>query len=588
MLIAFIIILRRLFKILIDLKIDRLYNYKPSLLMEFNKMIAATTLKILSLTEAQWRELSPNKQIRTILHTLKKVHPDHNQGQDGECKELLEFYKFIKNEENQYEKTYCTDAFKNITPQKQSGVYRENSLKNKATEFFSDFKEKVKKEFNGDWNKAYQSIFIVKNERNITGNNDDPLADLCKYRFHISKLWKLKVGNAQESDFDNALSCLYLMITDRRYQLPFLPSELFPPAIILDRELSLKILSLSPNIVSAATVDGFPSFWKDANFWLEAISINVRVFDFIVYSHHIEFVSNILKSTREFNDKDYMRKIIDSCPWAVDFLGDTIQHDVELITQAMVSYYVLGLDFEIRKLCKSLPDTLIAIDGPLAENLLKELGLKYLYLFANTNSSLYFQYLHQACLLFDMTNLTQDSECGDFLNSLPQKEKQYALQFCRLMTSSQSYKEALTDKIQSSTYIFFPYQLQTYQNAIDELILFLKGQSDVQTLNQYLPDLYHSSLKEEIKQWIALQETNPMLKDIKFEPSEMNKWFAPLHLRYLGHSILLVGYAALLSSGVHSLLILMPATMVAVLCVIAVEKFNYDSDDSQLLKLKHV
>ncbi len=119
----------------------------------------------------------------------------------------------------------------------------------------------------------------------------------------------------------------------------------------------------------------------------------------MINSDDKEYLSS--KLVNEFNDKDYMKDIIASNPRAVYFLGESIKHDVDLNVLAIVTFFVLGLEDEIRKLMQERPASMRSIDHLLAENLLKGDGLKFLSFFENTNPSLYFKYLHQACLTLD-------------------------------------------------------------------------------------------------------------------------------------------------------------------------------------------
>lgn len=563
-------------------------------------MIGNTTLQILNVQRQEWTALSLADQIKLIKKKLILIHPDRNKGQETQCKELIEYWKYLRKEDNDYLKTYLPEINSNCSD--RSSVYSktkpQESLET-AKNFFADFKNKVRIKFKNNWALAYNSIFIVKNNNSqILSENVEFRSFNSDYKFHILKLaqqfetiaQKFGIfqgdGSPQEHDFDNALAFIYNLI---RYEDPFdfvTPTDILPPHFLEDENLSLKIYSFCPGIVNTARFYGFPKFWQDENFWLKAIQINSKVFN--LFNNFFEEEKNFLTSklAKQFDDKDYMSKIISRNPRAVYFLSDSLKYDVELLSQAIggLSYS----NFEMKNLSNLLPQEMRSINSPLAASVLNKIDLGLLFIFENTNPNLYFQYVQQACCTLDTTLQGNDisefeSARSMFLNSLPKDEQDYAKTTCVLVDKLSIYQEQLSRKMKSQAYCFFPYKLKTYTQAVDELKKFLEGNSDVQNLNKFLPNLYSSSLRSDIEKWLSYQTINPILQNIEFEPKKLKKLYALLTSTNTLRSLLVAGYIALLCNGVSSIFLL---SVLAVLCLMVVQKVFYDNDDRNFIQPK--
>lgn len=571
-------------------------------------MIAHSTLQIMNVQLEKWDVLSLADQIKLVRKRLIAIHPDHNHNdcQHVECSELIEYYKYLRKEDNQYLKTYLpesesqdTESYSHFST--QPPVYSTSKPQKPietAQNFFSDFKESVRKTFNNDWSQAYNSIFIVKREHQnqFAEEDHEPREFISPYQFHILKLAKTfktsahpfslfqGEGSPQESDFDRALAFIYYLIRFEHPSTYLIPTDILPPIFLKDEKLSLKIHSFFPGIINIARSYGFQEFWQDERFWLKAIVNNPKVFD-IFNDFSLEDKKFLtLKLARQFNDKTYMKDMISRNPIAVHFLSDSLKYDVELLTQAIggLSY----LNYERKKLFESLPQDMRSIDSPLAANVLNDIDLGLLAMFENTNPGLYFKYMHQACCTLNTTlhgNYMNgfNSERSMFVNSLPEAEQAYAKVTCRLIDKLSLYQVGLSEKMQSQAYCFFPYKLKTYTQAIDELKKFLEGNGDIQNLNRFLPHLYSSSLKSDIEKWLSYQTINPTLQDIEFEPQKFNKLYELLTSTNTHCGLLFVGYIALLCQGVASVFLLSAA---AVLCLMVVQKLFYDNDDRHFIQ----
>ncbi len=122
----------------------------------------------------------------------------------------------------------------------------------------------------------------------------------------------------------------------------------------------------------------------------------------------------------------------------------------------------------------------------------------------------------------------------DLRNSLIhylKNEKRYAEQVCSLINDINRYQKALTEKNRKILFFFLSLPITKVPLAIQQLNHFLQGKIDVQRLNQYLPDLYTSSLKERLINGLVFKK-HPTLKDIRFETSEFNKIPQFISLKY--------------------------------------------------------
>lgn len=574
-------------------------------------MILASTLTILKKSQEEWQNLSLPEQIKWVRRTIRATHPDRNDGKNvEESQELIEFYKYLKTEDNHYLSQYTppsertTPAFTSARTHSSGAAEAEAEPVETAQEFFSAFKKTTAKQFKHDWNQAFLSSFIVENPHYTEELQGEFRSFASPSYFHISRLvqeFKLsknfpsaslkKDHIATEENFDQALECIYYLI---RYEKPYdslIPLYILPPCFLENRVLSLKILSFFPEIVSVAQCHDFPGFWKEQQFWSDAIKANTKIFDVFYntrnrYPINRDHVLNKKLST-QFNDKRYMLNLITRNPTAVYWLGDSLNNDIEILTQA-----IDGLSYSnhaVKKLINSLPNEMRAIDSLLAKKVLQGDGLFHLAAFENTNSPLYFSYLHQACYTLDSTRAMADiiwsrpSERQMFIETLSSTEQAYAHDFCTLLNKLDPYFNRVNDKIKVHAYYFFPHKLHANVQAVAELKKLMMGTGNIADLNRVLPALKTSVLGPEIAAWLAHKTLNPMLLDIQLEPVthhyEQARTFVTAK-QTQAMSVLALGYLAgalLLYPSLPALLLL---SAIAVLCAFIIDKtIRYDMDD---------
>ncbi len=573
-------------------------------------MILVSTLKILGKSQEEWANLSLPEQIKLVKITIRETHPDRNGDKNiEESRELIEFYKYLKKEDNDYLKQYTPLSKRTTSASTSARAYatatqEEAEPSETAQQFFSEFKTTIAKTFNHDWNQAFLSSFIIKNPhyaedlqgefRGFASPTDFNILRLV-YEFKLSTKFpgaNLKGDQiATEENFDQALECMYYLIRNEKPYNYLTPLHILPPSFIEDRVLSLKILSFFPEIVSVAKVHQFPGFWQEEQFWLEAIQANSKIFD-IFYNNRNQYPidSNHLlnkKLSTVFNDKRYMLNLIARNPIAVYWLGESLHSDIDLLIKAIdgLSYS----NYAVKKLIDSLQSEMRTIDSSLAKEVLQGSDLFHLAAFQNTNSTLYLNYLHQACYTLDATHSLSDLFCSRpserelFIETLNEPYQQYARDFCTIFNKLDRYQHSVNNKIQARAYYFFPHKLHANVQAIAELKKFMMGTGNVADLNQVLPALKTSVLGPEIAAWLAHKTINPMLQEIQLEPVITR--YDPICTfvnakETQAMSVLAFGYLAgsvLLYPSWPALLIL---SAVAALCAFVIDRtIRYDMDD---------
>jgi hypothetical protein len=591
-------------------------------------MIAKSTLKILRFEQADWEALTLKEQIKTIHKTLKVVHPDHNKNDDTECKELLEYLRYLRNEDNCYERMYL--PVQQNEPQSSEGSVSASSHASAPVvtshAFFAEFKQTIAKKYANNWTQAFKDTFVVKNPHHNPKEKGEFAGFSSPYDFHILRLVTLYPDSATrfnfeqisavlqatklpgehsdtavtsaltEADFDKALAFIYYLI---RFERPYQATSaryVLPLAFIEDKELSLKILAQIPDIISTARDNQFPDFWQSPDFWRRAIQTNARIFDIFFFKtsswNDPYFLKPILQ--QEFNDRSYMSALIARNPIAIFWLGDALTADLDLLGKAIESLsYSPSI---VTKLIQSLPPAMRTMDSPLAKKVLNDIDISFLAAFTNTdNTNLYFEYLHRACCTLDARKLVRNdsyfpkSERSVFINTLPEEQQAYAQDFCELFDNLMLYQKEITATMQARSVFFFPKKMQDYARAAEELRKFMQGTGDLATLNTVLPHLQTSLLGPKIVKWLAHTQTNPALRQVVYvgpNQSRLAQFATFVQQRETqATGLLALGYVAACMSLAPSITAILILTMIAAICALILQKtMSYDNDEGNFVR----